>query len=144
MILISHRGNINGVDRLLENTTSYIMDAISLGYDVEIDLWYVDNKLYLGHDFAQYEISYEFINQSNLWIHCKNIEALEYLTDVGNCNNFFYHQEDDVTLTSKGILWTYPGKKLTKHSIAVLPEFKKFENINISYGICSDFIEKYK
>ena len=35
-------------------------------------------------------------------------------------------------------------KHLTKYSVAVLPEMVEFENIEISFGICSDFIEKYK
>jgi len=38
MIIISHRGNINGplVDK--ENRPSYIDSAIKLDYDVEVDL----------------------------------------------------------------------------------------------------------
>jgi len=50
-MLISHRGNIDG-KTLLENQPSYIDDAIDLGYDVEIDIWYIGDKLYLGHDLA--------------------------------------------------------------------------------------------
>ena len=26
-----------------------------------------------------------------------------------NCH-YFWHQEDDYTITSKGIIWAYPGK----------------------------------
>ena len=49
----------------------------------------------------------------------------------------FWHQEDDVTLTSEGYMWTYPGKELTTNSIAVLPE----EEIEVEVaGICSDYI----
>ena len=57
--------------------------------------------------------------------------------------NYFYHQTDDVTITSSGFFWTYPGKELTQNSIAVMPEKEKFENINIAYGICTDFVSKY-
>ena len=38
MILISHRGNINKIDRKKENSQSYIQEAINLGYEVEIDI----------------------------------------------------------------------------------------------------------
>jgi hypothetical protein len=48
MILISHRGNINGRIEGLENTPNYIQDAIKLGYDVEIDLWIIKNKFKLA------------------------------------------------------------------------------------------------
>ncbi len=143
MKLISHRGNISGPD-VDENKPSHIENAISLGYDVEVDLWLVNDVLYLGHDNPQYEIIYDFLLDSKLWIHCKNIEALLYLKEMNNTNNYFWHQEDDVTLTSNGFLWTYPGKHLTKYSIAVMPETKPFDNISISYGICSDYIKSYK
>jgi len=48
----------------------------------------------------------------------------------------FFHQEDDVTLTSKGYIWTYPNKQLTDKSIAVLPKEKPIIEVA---GICSDF-----
>ena len=50
MILISHRGNIDGKKPHLENQPDYIDEAIALGYDVEIDVWLIDGVLFLGHD----------------------------------------------------------------------------------------------
>ena len=50
MILISNRGNVDGVNLEKENTQSYIQQAIDLGYDVEIDVRYINNKFWLGHD----------------------------------------------------------------------------------------------
>jgi hypothetical protein len=47
MIYISHRGNIDGKKPHLENSPSYIDEAIELGYDVEVDLWFVDDKFML-------------------------------------------------------------------------------------------------
>lgn len=146
MRLISHRGNINGRFESLENEPTYIDKAISEGYDVEIDVWFVDGILYLGHDKPQYDVDFRwFIDRiSKLWIHCKNIEALEYFKYLSYTLNYFWHQEDDVTITSLGYFWTYPGKLLTKYSIAVMPELKHFDNIDISYGICSDYIKNFK
>ena len=46
MILISHRGNLNGPNEDRENSPYYIMEAIDDGYDVEVDLWWVDGKVY--------------------------------------------------------------------------------------------------
>jgi len=145
MILISHRGNTNGKFESHENEPTYIDLAISKGYDVEVDVWYKDNILWLGHDNPQYGIDFRFIRDrlSKLWIHCKNIDAMIYLKECGYPINYFWHQEDDVTITSLGYFWTYPGKKLTKNSIAVMPEVKQFDNIEISYGICSDYIKNY-
>lgn len=50
MKIISHRGNLNGPNKQTENTIESIKLAINLGFDVEIDVWYIDNILYLGHD----------------------------------------------------------------------------------------------
>ena len=84
MILISHRGNINGINKGLEN---------------------------------------QMVNRN---IHC------------------FYHQTDDVTLTSKGYLWTSPNKTLTKKSVMVLPEIQNLEIPTKIHGLCSDVIENYE
>ena len=59
---------------------------------------------------------------------------------------YFWHQKDDVTLTSNNYLWTYPGKKITNKSIVVLPEQVKYseEELHNCYGVCSDYIKTYK
>jgi len=76
MFLISHRGNINGPDQAKENSISYILKAIDLGYNVEIDVWFIDNSFYLGHDQPQYKINHDFLINEKLWCHAKNINAL--------------------------------------------------------------------
>ena len=141
MILISHRGNINGKDEDRENHPEYIQEALDKGYNVEIDVWDIFGSYFLGHDNPEYLVKKEFLNNDKLWCHAKNIEALEsMLKDNIHC---FWHQEDDVTLTSKGYMWTYPGKKLTTNSIAVLPELNN-QNPKKALGICSDYVVNYK
>jgi hypothetical protein len=146
MILISHRGNINGKFESWENEPTYIDKAISEGYDVEIDVWFVNNVLYLGHDKPEYGVDFRWFRDRvlHIWIHCKNIESLNYFKEINYDFNYFWHQNDDVTITSKGYFWTYPGKTLTKNSIACMPETENFQDIEKAYGICSDYIEKYK
>ena len=138
MILISHRGNLNGKSNK-ENRPGYIHKAIGQNFDVEIDVWYIDDAFWLGHDIPQYKVLEGFLEHPNLWCHAKNIDALNRMVENGliHC---FWHQEDDVTLTSEGYLWTYPGKDLTKNSIVVLPETKP--DVEVA-GVCSDFIVKF-
>ena len=147
MIFISHRGNINGKNETEENKPEYIVESINLGYDCEIDLWVINKSLLLGHDLPQYEISFSFLEAyaEHLWVHCKNIEAVTYLQEkTGDNIHFFWHQEDDLTLTSKSIIWAYPGKQPIKRSIAVMPEIKNERNLEKCLGICSDEISFYK
>jgi hypothetical protein len=144
MILISHRGNINGRLEPFENEPNYIDSAISKGYDVEIDIWVIEGTFYLGHDKPQYDISLDWLykRRNELWIHCKNIEAIEWFNDLIGTYNYFWHQEDTVTLTSKNFIWAYPGKQPINRSIAVMPEMFK-DNIDSCLGICSDYIQNY-
>lgn len=144
MILISHRGNISGRIIEKENSIEYIESALEKNYDVEIDVWKIKNKLYLGHDQPENKVSKKFLENEKLWCHAKNIEALEYM--IGNKNiNCFWHQKDDYTLTSNGFIWAYPGRKVNCKSIVVMPETfdKNFDNLKaykMTAGICSDNI----
>lgn len=143
MKLISHRGNVNGPN-ILENNPNYIDNTLEIGYDVEIDIWLIDNQIYLGHDKPTYKIKMDWlINRINmLWIHCKNTEILELLNECQYKFNYFWHENDTVTLTSHGFMWAYPGKQSIKNSIAVLPEIYN-DDVSGCYGICSDYISKF-
>lgn len=144
MILISHRGNTNGRMESWENEPTYIDLAIKKGYDVEIDIWVKDRIIYLGHDNPQYGIDFRWIKERSdkLWIHCKNTDAIILLKSLDCELNYFWHEKDRVTLTSKGFIWTYPGNQPILGSIAVLPEMFNDEIIS-AIGICSDIIESY-
>lgn len=149
MKLISHRGNINGKNPERENSPDYILEALQQGYEVEVDIWYTWKDVdkfgwFTGHDEPTYEFNMiEFVPYfDKMWFHCKNLESLSRINEWDT--HYFWHQEDDYTLTSKGFIWTYPNKPLTNNSICVLPE-DNYPLWNFScYGICSDFIEKYR
>jgi hypothetical protein len=142
MILISHRGNINGPIPESENNPKYIDNTICLGYEVEIDMWWVNNKIYLGHDKPQYEVSDEWLSKRihKLWIHCKNTELLNWIKNTSL--HYFWHENDTITLTSKNYIWVYPGKQPIIGSIAVMPELYN-DDTTQCVGICSDYIQKY-
>jgi len=147
MILISHRGNLDGEAPERENHPEYIDEAMELGYNVEIDLWFVEGKFMLGHDEPQYEVHTEWLYQRSdkLWIHCKNVKAFEFFNFFHDKQDihYFWHEQDTATLTSKGYIWAYPGKQPIKNSIAVMPEINN-DSTTACKGICSDYIQKYK
>lgn len=144
-MIISHRGNIDGKNELLENNPDYIDSAIYKGFDVEIDVW-VDrsSKIFLGHDKPQYEIDVSWLEErkNKLWIHCKNINAVVFFNNIKDFHHF-WHQNDDVTLTSKSYIWAYPGKQPIRNSIAVMPEIFE-DNTSDCLGVCTDFPIRYK
>lgn len=143
MKLIAHRGLLEGPDKSLENDPTQIHLSLLKGFDCEIDFWFIDQEFFLGHDGPTYSIKSDFLHQPGLWIHAKNLEALYWLSNTNL--NYFWHQEDNFTLTSKGYIWTYPGKELTDKSISVMPEWNdpNLQNLNLNcFGICSDYINK--
>jgi len=138
-LIISHRGNLNGPNPELENSVEYIKAAFKEGYDVEIDVWMIEGKLFLGHDEPTYPVEPDFLKSSYLWCHAKNLEALEYM--LANDIHCFWHQEDNYTLTSDGYIWAYPGQPGNNITIAVMPA--KHSDVSKYYGVCTDYPTKY-
>lgn len=141
MILISHRGNLNGKNKERENSISYITEALSMGFDVEIDVWFVGGEFWLGHDSPQYKTDYKFLMNEKFWCHAKNIEALMEMKKYAI--HYFWHENDEFTLTSKNYIWAYPTKENKPGTISVLPEINN-QNVDGCKGVCSDFIKNYK
>jgi len=159
MVIIAHRGNTTGPNSETENLPSHI-DRIyhQYGFHSEIDLWRVYDKatgpsLFLGHDYPQHQVDSDWLRmRSNiLWIHCKNIEALAMFQNhpYGKDFNYFWHEEDAYTLTSKGWIWAYPGKKVPDNgpfkSIAVMPEVTGMSHKDLICfnGVCTDYGVNY-
>jgi hypothetical protein len=140
MYFISHRGNVLGPNPKKENSISYIKEALSNNFDVEVDVWLEGKKFFLGHNKPEYKVSLNFLSNSKLWLHAKNLECF-YMLSKYNLN-YFWHEKDKITITSKGFFWNYPGTILSKKSICVLPELNKETKNNCS-GFCSDYIKIY-
>jgi len=142
MKIISHRGNIRGPVLGRENAPSYIDCAIGNGYDVEIDVRSVNGELWLGHDKPQYKITWNWIfhRQSNLWLHCKDLEAAKI------CQTFqsFCHEGDAFAFTSREIIWLHDLSQ-TVDDKTIIPllskkDIKKFATkYSSAYGICTDY-----
>lgn len=145
MKLISHRGNIDGKFESLENEPTYIDNAIKEGFEVEIDVWCENGVLFLGHDNPQYMVNFNWFHDrvNKIWIHCKNIEAVEFFSAQEYAYNYFWHQNDTLTLTSLNYIWASPNKQPISNSIAVMPEINN-DDISKCIGICSDYIKNYK
>jgi hypothetical protein len=136
MIFVSHRGNVIGPDKKLENNPQHISELSQI-HQVEVDLWCVSGELFLGHDYPTNKINNTFFND-NLWIHCKNIEAVDFISKSNY--NWFWHDTDKVTITSNGTIWCFPNIYL-KNGITVMMGYTNdIPNIK---GICTDYLKKY-
>ena len=144
MIKISHRGNVDGPETDLENHPDYIDTAISLGYDVEIDLRVHKGDLFLGHDHPDHAIDLQWLHSrsENIWIHAKDFNALDVLCETNL--RYFYHDIESYTLLSNGLIWCHDITNCNNKS--VIPLIDKFDIIkyteyNFVYGICSDYVK---
>lgn len=146
MKIISHRGNLYGPDLDKENLPTQIDRAVKEGFEVEVDIWSENQKFFLGHDKPEFNIDFLWLSEraKNLWLHCKNIESIDRLLPNKGLK-FFFHQNDDLTLTSNNILWVFPKKPYTKNSIIVSNDLKDISaGEDLPYGICTDFPVEFK
>ena len=141
--IISHRGNLNGPSFELENSPKAVDKAISLGFEVEVDIWSdQDGQIGLGHDSPEFWVGNNWLlgRSNHLWVHCKNRAAVLTAQDLGL--HWFFHRTDDYTQTSHGLVWVFPGVEPVSNSIVLdVADFGRlttnsFEGV---VGICTDW-----
>jgi len=146
MILISHRGNINGVEGR-ENHPDYIDRAIKRGFDVEVDIRQNGELgFWLGHDKTEYQVDTMWImtRQKNLWIHAKDFGSLEILMKLGL--KVFYHEKELHTMIANTqVIWSHNIEEASKNSIIPLLKLDRMlgwrDIVDTEvYGICSDYV----
>lgn len=142
MLIISHRGNLNGPNKDNENKPQIIEEALLKGFDVEVDLWKKNSSFFLGHNKPEIKIHLDWLlsKEKSLWVHCKNLEAISYLSKNDINLNYFFHQSDDLTLTSRNFIWVYPKKDYSDNSVIVCKSDNEFKSLlkKTPYGICTD------
>jgi hypothetical protein len=145
MKLISHRGNVNGPQPHKENRPSYIDCAIRQGYDVEIDVTFLEGNFWLGHDTPDYkiELSWMLPRKDNLWFHCKDLLSCIKLLESHVDFKSFCHRADPYVLTTTGHIWVHEFSDVINDKCIIplltreelLSQHKQFK----PYAICTDF-----
>jgi hypothetical protein len=147
MKIISHRGNYSGPRPDRENKPSYIDTALSMGLEVEVDVWSVGGVFMLGHDGPETAVSPQWISEriGALWLHCKNLEAAQALRGTPLAK-FFCHTGDPYVLTSTGHIWVH-DLSLNIDSNCIVPCFDEscpFDMmVSMPYAICTDMVKSY-
>ena len=142
MILISHRGNLNGLNPERENTKEYVQEAINRGYQVEIDIRAKNDLLFFGHDTPDREVDQSWLCERRefLWIHCKDFDSLSMLID-SNLRTFF-HEKESYSIISNKLIWAHDLSKF--NSRCIIPLLSEEQVVSWRqqpvFGICSDFI----
>ena len=184
--IISHRGNLVGPNKDRENHPDYLEAALKRGYGIEFDVWFENGQWALGHDAPKYAVTFSYllrlggINEGDYygcprsWMHLKNLEAVQEMTAInyyGSCGhssdsgltrnlakriNYFWHEEDHITITNHGFIWAHPKVALIPmRSAWVVPEllgvrksgvYYDFENTNWTRAdyVCVDYPDSVK
>jgi len=140
MRLIAHRGNIAGRNPETENEPNHLLTLLSKGIECEIDIHFVDWKMWLGHDAPQYRFDINQFYKYNhlLWVHIKSFECNSQFVLLDEFN-YFTQDKETYSVTSFKYLWTNVGIRCVPTlSIAVLPELQSPENLHEAIGICTD------
>jgi hypothetical protein len=129
MIFIAHRGNIEGPHSDWENTLGYINQAITRGFDCEVDIRYIDKHYWLGHDYPKSKVINEMLSAKQIWFHAKDGTTLRQA--LKDKLHVFYDDNPNMNyaLTSRGFIWHWDGKSM----IYVMDK-------NGLIGICSDYV----
>jgi hypothetical protein len=146
VIIISHRGNLNGPKPKLENDPASVIGTLDRGLLCEIDVWYIKNKWYLGHDYPKYPVKWNFFisHETNIICHAKNTAALEKLLDRGF--HVFMHKSDPMVLTSLGwVVCMHYAAWPKDRAVVMFPELLSPKLLAASkpFAICTDYPVKY-
>lgn len=145
MKFYAHRGNVNGPNVSRENSPEYVDTAIRAGFKVEVDLRIVGNGLYLGHDYPQYLVDADWLDdrKSSLLIHAKSTKAAMTVLKMGRDWHWFSHSGDPCALTSRGCLWMHRlsvEPDLTCIVPLLTPELLANYPYREVHGICTDYV----
>lgn len=114
-----------------------------------MDVWGLDGELFIGHDKPYLSVMpKEFINNSGVWAHAKNIEALKILS--GNCQcKLFTHDREPIAIVEGGFFWTTNPDNVCQKTIFMDVEGVRYSpreivNILTAHGICSDRLDPWR
>lgn len=150
MNLISYRGIFDGNDFQDANTVKQINKARSNGFTVMIDVWRVNNKLYLGNDQPITEVTDTYIRGNKFYINARNIDMLNWLQTQPSTlyPNYFYFAAPTppppFVTASNGKLITPGTVPINNNSIIFLPEITDtamFSTVRLKcFGIISSYL----
>jgi hypothetical protein len=146
MIVISHRGNIHGPNTERENCPAYIDEAINKNLQVEVDIRCINKQFSLGHDKADYFVDEEWIlkRKTNIWFHCKNLEAYVSLQKLDSTIKTFCHSVDPYVITSEKYLWVH-DTNLELNNMCIIPLINKEDILRYNkkdvYAVCTDYVD---
>lgn len=143
--IYAHRGNTLANPNV-ENNPKGVLDTLAT-FSVELDVWWQDDHIFLGHDNPEYKVDVAFLRNRNVICHAKTMPTLTYLNQLGEINVFF-QEKDDICLTSQGfeVVQSTVSPVVTPHPNIVFVDLdgSLVDKVRLGFfGVITDVPEKY-
>ena len=147
MLYISYQGIFDGKNYEDANTPDQIGRSFNNGFSCMVDVWRIDNTLYVGSEQAPISVTDNYLRGNRFWIKCANQETYDWFTTQSLIQypNYFYQPNSMANVsTSSNKLWTPGTVPVNDTSIIVLPEIQDrglFSTVHLRcYGVCSTYL----
>jgi hypothetical protein len=153
MLYISYQGIYDGKDFEYANTPNQIGKAFNNGYSCMVDVWRIDNKLYVGSEEAPIEVTEKYLQGNRFWLNARNTDMLDWVSAqptklYPNYFSFSNDTESNDATTSGGQIITPGTVPISNLSIIFLPEIEDrglLSTVKLKcYGICSVYLNFIK
>ena len=147
MLYISYQGIFDGKNYEDANTPDQIGTSFNNGFSCMVDVWRIDDTLYVGSEQAPISVTDSYLRGNRFWIKCANQETYDWFTTQSLIQypNYFYQPNSMANVsTSSNKLWTPGTVPVNDTSIIVLPEIQDrglFSTVHLRcYGVCSTYL----
>lgn len=157
MLYISYQGVYDGTNYEDANTVPQIRKALNAGYSCMVDVWRVDNKLYLGSYQPMVEVTDVYLQGRRFWINARNTDMQEWISAQPSrlYPNYFWFTTPNpppaYVTASNGKLITPGTVPIDNNSVVYLPEVTDQSYLTTvhlrCYGVCStnlNFIKRIR
>ena len=154
MFYISYQGIYDGSNYEDANTPSQISKAQQKGFSCLIDVWRINNKLYVGNNQPTIEVTEKYIQGNRFWINAVNTDMQTWIATQSSTlyPNYFHFDASTppppYATASNGKLITPGTVPINTSSVMFLPEINDrslYTMVKVkSFGICSGFLTLIK
>jgi len=149
MLYISYQGIYDGQNYEYANTPNQIGKAFNNGFSCMVNVWRVDNKLYVGTAENLIEVTEKYLQGRRFWINAMNSDMQDWIVTQSSTlyPNYFWFDspnQDNNATTSGGQIITPGTVPVNNSSIIFLPEIQDrglFSTVKLRcYGVCSTYL----
>jgi len=150
MFYISYQGIYDGKDYEDANTPKQISKAQQKGFSCLIDVWRINNKLYVGNGQPLIEVTEKYIQGNRFYINAVNTDMQTWIaTQPSTLYPNYFHFDASTppppyATASNGKLITPGTVPINANSVMFLPEINDrslLSMVNVRcYAICSTYL----